>query len=128
MAKKYLLWTMFFLLGLLSGWMLRNYWENQASRAESLMLLGEANEALRKGEIDVATDFALRAATRNQESFLAVLMVAELYDKRGANQMAIRYYQNALAILRVEGGVDNRIQQRLEILTKTISDKGTGSN
>lgn len=125
MAKKYLFWTLFFSLGLLSGWLLRSYWENQSSRVESLMLLGEANEALRKGDVDVATDYALRAATLNQKSFLAVLMVAELYDKRGAIQMAIRYYQNALALSKEESGTmvpnENRIRQRLEILTNKIS-------
>ena len=121
MAKKYLFCTLFFLLGLMSGWLFNSYWENQASRGESLMLLGEANQALRKGDLDVATDFALRAATRNQNSFLAELMVAELYDKRGVNQMAIKYYQNALAISRAEGGVDNHIRQRLEILTKAAA-------
>ena len=118
MAKKYLFWALLFVLGLVSGLLFSSYRENQGSRVESLMLLGEANEALRKGDLDDATDFALRAATRNQKSFLAVLMVAELYDKRGANQMAIKYYQNALAISRAEGGVDTRIRQRLEILTK----------
>lgn len=121
MAKKYLFWALFFLLGLMSGWLFNSYRENQASRAESLMLLGEANQALRKGDLDAATDFALRGATRNQNSFLAVLMVAELYDKRGANQMAIKYYQNALAISRAEGREDNRIRQRLETLTKAAA-------
>lgn len=59
---------------------------------------------MRSGDVQRAIFHAAQAATLNPKAYLAFLTLAEFYERAGHQGLAIENYEEALRLLRAEGG------------------------
>ena len=132
MQKSSVIWIVCALsLGLIGGWFGSDYLHRRAENIRALLELGQVNEAIKSGDTQLAILSAVRAATLNPENHLAFLSLAELYERIGHKTLAVSNYEEALRLLKANGGGSGEqtyIQRKLEQIKASSGRAPQASN
>lgn len=91
--------------------------DQRAARSQALVELAQTDAAARAGELNVAVLHATRAAVLAPSDHLALLSLAELYERLGDKPLAVAHYRQVLGILEADpaaAGERSHIAQRLK--------------